>query len=512
MPSVKNKKKINRELPYGIGTYAIEASHKRWKPLKHLIICIELLLFLVQGRLNRLMIFMPPRHGKSELISQYFLSWYLGTFKDKRAILTSYGAGFAAKWGRLTRDLLKQYGTEMFLSDVLIKDDSQASHRWDIKGHKGGLITGGSGGPIMGEGANLFIFDDPHKNIEEARSPTYQEKAWEWYLNVALQRVERDLYDMVAGAMVYIAQRLDVNDLAGQILDAEPHIDAVEALEILRNGGSIPEGTWVVLNFPLVCEDSENDLLGREVGETIWNDRINSKEAQHLRNTMGEFRFNAVHQGEPREREGKYLTNDTLEIVETLPINLNQQIQWADLAWTYYPPEVPLKQRGAATAIVRIGLSHDRKLYITYFDEFWEESDTVMGNIIDSARSGGKQVKYCIPQDPGAGKGVVKSYSIQLPGYNFEGIIEPTNMDKEMRAEAPSNWGKVNKIYIYRNAPGPNMIAYHGSVDEAMKRFKTCLTSFPNHKHKDFMDALSGAFSALDIPEEEENVGFGIII
>ncbi len=486
-------------MPYGVGTYAIEASKKRWKPLKHLIIVIEFLLFLIQGKLNRLMIFMPPRHGKSELISKYFLSWYLGTFLEKRAILTSYGAGFAAKWGRETRDLLHYYGTDMFLSDVLIKDDSKASHKWDIKGHKGGLVTGGSGGPIMGEGANLFIIDDPHKNIEEARSPTYQERTWEWYLNIGLQRVEKDITDGMPGAMVYIAQRLDICDLAGQILDAEPYILAKDAIKLLRNGESIPEDTWVVLNLPLLAE--ENDILGREPGEPIWHERVDKAKAERLKNTMGEHRFNAIHQGNPKEREGKFYRQQDFEIVDYLPDNIIQEVQWSDLAATSYPPQVPIKQRGAATATVRLALTQDMRLFITYLEEMWEEEDTVTKNIIQSVKLGGKKPKYCIPQDPGqASKGQVKKYSLMMPGYNFEGIIE--SGDKEYRAEAPGSWAKINKIYIYRNAPGEIITNFHGSKEGAIKRFITVVTDFPNNKHKDFVDALSGSFSELDIPEE----------
>lgn len=496
-------------MPYGVGTYAFEASQKRWKPLKHLIIVIELLIFLVQGKLNRLMIFMPPRHGKSELISKYFLSWYLGTFLEKRAILTSYGAGFAAKWGRETRDLLNYKGYEMFLSDVLIRNDSKASHKWDIKDHKGGLVTAGAGGPIMGEGANLFIIDDPHKNIDEARSPTFQEKVWEWYLSIARERVEKDLEDGLPGSMIYIAQRLDVMDLAGQILEAEPYILMEDALEILRSGGSIPLDTWVLANFPLVAE--EEDILGREPGDTLWPQRVDKAEAQRKKNIMGEQRFNAIHQGNPREREGKYFKTEFLEIVDTLPNNIIQEVQWSDLAATHYPPNVPVKQRGAATATVRLGLTEDRRLFITFFDEMWEEEDIVTTNIINIARSRGnkpptfrgKTPKYCIPIDPGqASRGQVKKYSLLLPGFNFEGVIESGS--KEDRAEAPSTWAKINKVYVYREGAGPKMTELYGSKEEALKRFIKVVTDFPNNKHKDFVDAFSGAFSELEIPEEEE--------
>jgi len=177
-----------------------------------------------------------------------------------------------------------------------------------------------------------------------------------------------------------------------------------------------------------------------------------------------------------------------LKLLTPFLINIIHEVQWADRAATYYPPEKPISLHGPATAIVRLALIEDRRLFITYLDEFWEEEDVGMINIINTARLGGKKVKYCIPQDPGqASKGQVKKYSLQMPGYNFEGIIESGS--KEDPAEAPGNWAKVNKFYIWDKAATPELI----------KRFKKVCAEFPGHRHKDFVDALSGPKDLLFI-------------
>ena len=136
-----------------------------------------------------------------------------------------------------------------------------------------------------------------------------------------------------------------------------------------------------------------------------------------------------------------YFQDNFFEVVDYLPNNIIQEVQWADLAATSYPENTPISLRGAATAIVRSALTEDRRIFITYMDEMWEEEDVVMTNILQSAKLGGKKLrdgnlkKYCIPQDPGgAGKGQAKTYSLQMPGYLFEGIIEPTTMNKEQRS------------------------------------------------------------------------------
>lgn len=311
--------------------------------------------------------------------------------------------------------------------------------------------------------------------------------------------------------MVVIGQRLNVRDLHGIIKEDEPYIDASEALTILRKGGSIPFNTWVDVNFPALCVDPETDLLNRELNQPLWPEQRDYDWLMAEKNVQGELQFNAMYQGDPKEAEGKYFPLEELEELDFYPNNISQEIQWADLASTYYPPSIPIHKRGAATAIVRLALTHDNKLIVTYFDELWEEEDTVTNIILETAKTSGKKIKYCIPQDPGqAAKGQVKKYSLLMPGYNFEGIIE--SGDKEYRADAPNNWCKLNKIYIFKDSPGPNITGLLGSKEEAVKRFKKVISEFPNNRHKDYVDAISGAFSELEILYEDMDEivpGFG---
>ena len=104
--------------------------------------------------IGRIMVTMPPRHGKSELCSKYFPAWYLGTHPNDRIILTSYEADFAATWGQKVRDIFKEHKT---VFGVNVNDRSAARNRWDIAGHRGGMGTAGVGGPITGKGAEILI-------------------------------------------------------------------------------------------------------------------------------------------------------------------------------------------------------------------------------------------------------------------------------------------------------------------------------------------------------------------
>ena len=138
-------------------------SDKTWTLARHLSVIDEKLMAVAAGDIKRLMLCVPPRHGKSELVSHYFPAWYVGLFPDRRVILTSYEADFAASWGRKARDVLIESGS---VFGVRVNQDSAAANRWDIYGHAGGMDTAGVGGPITGKGANVLIIDDPVNTLK----------------------------------------------------------------------------------------------------------------------------------------------------------------------------------------------------------------------------------------------------------------------------------------------------------------------------------------------------------
>jgi hypothetical protein len=316
------------DIPLDPGSFAIAASDGAWRPFPHLRLVIEILLYVVQGRLSRVMFFLPPRHGKSELISHYFLTWFLGHFPDMRIILATHTANFSRKWGRRARNLIKKVGSKLFPKPIELAEDSTAAGAWDIKGHHGGLFTSGVSGSILGEGANGFIIDDPTKGFRKARSKTHQEELNDWWTTEAKTRLQAAINKGTKPWVIGIWQRLNKKDLSGQILESEPSMDFHKAIEILRSGGSIPYGTWVVVNLPAISK--KNDPLGREEGEPLWPEMKSLKELQQIKKEMGSFRFEAVYQGEPRDPEGgvfkrwwfknsKMPLKDILAIVKNLP-------------------------------------------------------------------------------------------------------------------------------------------------------------------------------------------------
>lgn len=254
------------------------ASGQKWELAKHLALLNRKLLDIAAGRTTRLMIRMPPRHGKSEFISKYYPAWFLGRFPDKRVILTSYEADFAASWGRKVKEVLEEHGKEVF--GISIRKDSSAANRWDIEGHTGGMNTAGVGGPITGKGAHLFIIDDPVKNAEEALSKTMRDKAWDWYRSTAYTRLEP------GGAIILILTHWHEDDISGRLVKE------------MQAGGD----QWEIIDLPAIAED--NDLLGRKPGEALWEARFPLPKLLNIKKAIGTEWWNALYQQRPQIAQG----------------------------------------------------------------------------------------------------------------------------------------------------------------------------------------------------------------
>ncbi len=242
---------------------------------------------------------MPPRHGKSNLVSEWFPVWYLGLWSDDRVILASYEADFASTWGRKVRDHVNEFGPTHF--GISVSEDSFAKDRWDLVNAAGGMMTAGAGGPITGKGADLFIIDDPVKNDEQALSETFRKHQWDWMLSTALSRIEPN------GVMVVIMTHWHGDDLGGRIErgDLEHDPDHKEP--------------WTILKMPALAIENEPAWplgIGRKVGEPLWPERWPESELQRMRSertdihTGGAYWWSALYQQDPQPDQGNIIKRE----------------------------------------------------------------------------------------------------------------------------------------------------------------------------------------------------------
>ena len=243
-----------------------------WEPAPHLDLLTEKLLDVAERRTLRLLVQMPPRHGKSECTSANFPAWYVGRYPGRRVMLASYEHDFAATWGAKARDKFYEWGDQLW--GFTVKKGKESADGWETT-VGGGMVCAGVGGPLMGRGADLLIIDDPVKSAEEADSDSYRERAWNWYRGTAYTRLEPQ------GAVVLVMTRWHEDDLAGRIL-AE-----------MRKGGD----QWEVISLPAIAE--EGDVLGRKVGSALWPERYPVQSLEAIQTSVGPYWWDALYQQRP---------------------------------------------------------------------------------------------------------------------------------------------------------------------------------------------------------------------
>lgn len=430
-------------------------SNGRWEIAPHLELLDRKLIELAARKIRRLIVTMPPRHGKSQLCSRYFPAWYIGKNPDHKVILCSYEANFAADWGAKARDILEQHGRELF--NVTVRHDSSARDDWKIVGKEGGMVTAGVGGPITGRGADLLIIDDPIKNAAEANSETFRQRVWDWWLSTALTRVEPD------GVVLLIMTRWHELDLVGQLLKQN------------ADGDDEVGEQWHVLNLPAIAE--HGDQLGRPPGEALWPARWPLSKLTARMKRLGSYVWNALFQQRPAAQEGNLFKRAWLKQIDDHAPRDIQLVRHWDLAAT--------KQRPGSdpdyAAGVLMGMEAD-SFYIIDIQHFRDSPQAVEQRLMQTARSDGVEVPIRIEQEPGsASKLYIDSLARKLPQYDVRGI--PVSTDKVTRARPFSAACERGSVHLVRGQ------WIDGFIEE--------ICTFPHAAHDDRVDAATGAYNAL---------------
>jgi len=247
-----------------------------YKHAAHTRLICSYLKLVESGEIDRLILALPPRHGKSMTVTESFPAWYLLRNPDRRVIEVSYSDEFAQRFGRANRRKVADFGPELFGYGVQLGNASVTN--WSVADHRGGLISSGVGGSITGEGADLLVIDDPIKNRAEASNPTMRDRLWREWQHTLLTRLSP------SGAVILIQTRWHEDDLAGRLISEEPD-------------------RWTVVNLPALAE--EDDALGREVGETLWPEGgFDSEWAEQRKKEVGSFAWAALYQQRPSPEEG----------------------------------------------------------------------------------------------------------------------------------------------------------------------------------------------------------------
>jgi predicted phage terminase large subunit-like protein len=400
------------------------------------------------GRIDRLMVLMPPGAGKSTYTSVIFPAWWFARHPSSSVIAASHTADLAENFSRQVRGLVTDGGSPL---GTTLLAGNRAARRWRLS-TGGQYLATGLRGSIAGRRADLIVIDDPVKSRAEADSRAARELAWDWYRFDLVSRLTP------GGRIVLVMTRWHEDDLGGRLL--------------AQSGAQ-----WRVLQLPALAE--ANDPLQRPIGAPLWPEWEDAAALLRKREVVGERAWSALFQQSPRTPEGALFKVDRLLVMDTSPdLGLSRPVRAWDLAATSKADDnnpdwtVGIKMfRDASGRFVVLDVVRLR-------GTAWQ----VECALIDTARRDGPDVLVSLPQDPGsAGKVAASTYVAKLAGFHV--VVTPETGSKIVRATPVAAQIEAGNIAVVRADWNPAFI------DE--------LRDFPQGRKDDQIDALSRAFARL---------------
>jgi predicted phage terminase large subunit-like protein len=436
----------------------------------HAVVC-EALDRFVAGEIRRLMLFMPPQNGKSELVSRRLPAYILGRNPDAKLIACSYSADLASQMNRDVQRIIDapEYArvfpeTTLFGSNV--RSSSKGSYLrnsdiFEIVGREGRYKGAGVGGPITGFGFDIGIIDDPTKNREEADSEVYRERLWEWYTSTFYSRMRK-------GALSSILITL-----------TRWHEDGIEARLLKLAEENEDADQWEVISLPAIAEEPAPPDIRKE-GEPLWPTRFPLAFLRAVQ-AQNPYDFAALYQQRPAPREGNLFKWAWFEdnFVDAVP---------ADASFIRYWDNAGTEGGGAYTAGVLIARKGPRFYIVDVVRGQWSAQERRAQKrataISDREKYG--HVTIWGEQEPGSGGKEQADIETQYL-VGFDAHAERVTGDKYTRALPLAAQCEAGNVYILR--------------DTEKKRWNQDylreMTSFPSGKYKDQVDGSSGGFNKL---------------
>ena len=422
----------------------------------HRLLC-DYLDKLACKEIRRLMVFMPPRHGKSELVSRKFPAFLLGKNPDTSIISCSYSADLASRMNRDVQRLIdSERYLELFPGTQLSNQHTRRfyetrytrnNNMFEVVDKKGTYRSSGVGGGITGMGGEYIIIDDPVKNREDADSATMREKVYDWYTSTLYTRLEKD------GCILLTLTRWHEDDLAGKLLKA-----AQEGAD-----------QWTILELPAVCEYPPKPYDVRQEGEALWKWKYDEEALEKMKVTVGSRDWAALYQQHPTPGEGGTFKREWWNYYKVLPDGLYDFVQSWDCTF-----------KDAQSSDYVVGQVWARKGSSRYL------LDQVRGRMsftetlraIRSLSAKWPQAIRKLVEDKANGTAVIDVLRKEIPGLI---PVEPEG-GKIVRANAVTAVVEAGNVFL----PDPSIAPWvHDFVEEH--------TAFPNGANDDQVDAQTQA-------------------
>jgi predicted phage terminase large subunit-like protein len=430
-----------------LACYAL-ANYPAFELPLHLDLVVRKLEDVERGEIRRLILSLPPRHGKSLTASTYFPSWYLGRHPDRSVIATSYGQELADDFGRRVRNTIASPLHRTIFPLSKVSDDSAAAHRLNlIRG--GAYFAIGRGAAITGRGAHLLLIDDPLKDSEEANSPTIRRAVQQWFSTVAFTRLMPD------AAIVLIATRWHEDDVVGWLL---------------RDHAA--DG-WESLSLPAIAE--ANDPLGRVEGEPLWPKRYPLETLTSIRRQLGNAAFASLYQQRPAPIEGRMFRREWWRFYSALPTSFTQIVMSVDSAFK-------TGQENDFSAFTIWGNTRSDGVYLLHAWRGRVEFPELKRKVREFAAQW--KPNAILVEDKASGQSLIQELKRDT---NLPIIVVKVDKDKITRAAAITPLVEAGKVLLPQAA---------GWLTDYLDE----LSTFPSAAHDDYVDSTTQALTRLGKP------------
>lgn len=283
----------------------------------------KILTRFANGDIKRLIVCMPPRHGKSQLVSRQLPAFILGQNPKARIIAASYSADLASMMNRDVQRLIESEHYQNIFPNTTIPSNTtktgwlRNSDIFEIMDYGGIYRSVGVGGGITGQGGDKILIDDPIKNREESDSLVYRDKLYNWYTSTLYTRAEKD-----AGILI-VETRWHEDDLPGRLLalaKADPTADQ-----------------WEVISLPATAEGKTFSTLledPRPLDEPLWPNKYSTERLATIKASIGTRDWNALYQQRPAPDEGTIVKKTWWQYYLERPKKFDQIVQSWDLTFT----------------------------------------------------------------------------------------------------------------------------------------------------------------------------------
>lgn len=436
----------------------------------HKIIADELTDFLFDPEKKKLMLLVPPQHGKSELASRLFPAWAFGVNPDLRIAGVSYSIDLPRSFNREIQQYLDSPDYSLVFPETKINSTgarvpgqhARNTNEFHIVGHKGAYKAVGVGGGLTGFPVDLGIIDDPFKDKKEAYSGTIRKGVWDWYTGVYIKRLSNH------SKTVLIMTRWHEDDLAGRLLKKEDD--------------------WTVIKLQAIKTPRVNHPEDpRETGEALWPERHSLQKLLQEKD-LDPSGFEALNQQNPTIEGGNKIKDKWFVYCDgsDVPQNVNWDL-WIDGAYTK-------STEGDPTGFMIAGFdAYNDTMYVKHASHDWLEMPEALEYVEEYARTHLSGMSSIYIEPKATGHSLVQLLR-KKPGL-YPSLIEGKLVQegKPARAQVAAVKFQAKKIVFVRG----------GWNDE----FKNQLTGFPNASHDEYVDLIGYAtdhyFDEAEGPEHE---------